>query len=131
MLGPNVAMLRSSLGGLLTQQGVVQEEGGYVYDPDTDTEVLEYVTVYSGRMLIRPRSGEPTSSTSVTGPWFLDKYDVTLPANATAKRGDVVSLTVCPNDPGMVGVKFMLLDVPWDQFQIARNCIADLVDTPP
>lgn len=131
MLGPNVGVLRSSLGTLLTQQGVVQEEGGYVYDPDTDTEVREMVTVYSGRMLIRPRSGEPTSTSTDIGPWFIDKFDITLPANATAARGNLVSLTTSANDPGMIGVQFRLLDAPWDQYQIARNCVAEMVDTPP
>lgn len=123
---PNLTVLRSAIGPLLTEAGVVKRPtGGWVYDPETGTDVEEVVTIYTGPLLIAPRAAS-TASEEVGGRTdTVAQYDVTLPAETAVEIGDRVSLTTAPTDPSLAGVEFTLTGVDLDPWAVARFCRAE------
>lgn len=118
---PNLAVLRSAIGPMLTETGTVQRwTGETVFNEETGREEKAYETVYAGPVLVRP---EAAVEIEVAGGTFTQgKYDVTFPADAAVKVGDLLSLTVCPWQPELVGHTIGLIDVPLDAWQVARFC---------
>lgn len=123
---PNLTVLRSAIGPMLTETGIVERPGeGWVYDPVIREDVQAKETIYSGRMLIAPR-GNATATEEVGGRTdHVEQYDVTLPAETDAKVGDLVKLTAAPTDPSFLDVEFTLTSVDLDPWAVARFCRAE------
>jgi len=112
---PNLDLLRSSIGPMLTEAGKLERPtGGWVYDPETGTEVQARELIYAGPMLVRPEGAQPSIVDVGATAWPRTPYEVTLPAETDVKIGDFVTLTSCDYDPQLVGVEITLTDAPLD-----------------
>lgn len=123
---PNLGVLRSAVGPLLTETGKVERPGeGWVYDPELGEDVQAKETVYTGPLLIAP-SATATATEEVGGRTAsVEQYDVTLPAETAVEIGDLVTLTVAPTDPSFLDVEFILTGVDLDPWAVARFCRAE------
>ena len=110
----------------LTESGVVERDTGEtVIDENTGAEIPVVVTVYAGPVLVRPQYRAASEVEAGGTTHVVGKYDVTFPADTPVVRGDVVKVTSSPLDVALAGVRFHLLDVPVDAWQVARICTAE------
>lgn len=123
---PNLAVLRSAVGPMLTETGTVERQNGTTTDPD-GFEIPLYVTVFTGPMLVRPEDRSLRVANVGGVSWPVLRFDVTLPADADALIGDRLTVTSCPGDPTLVGESLKLIDVPRDAWQVARFAVAERV----
>ncbi|HEY0888679.1 MAG TPA: DUF6093 family protein [Nocardioides sp.] len=125
---PNLAVLRSAIGPMLTEQGTVKRQTGqYEQDPDTGLEEPIYATTYTGPMLVRPEDRSMRVADIGGSSYTVLRFDVTLPADADALVGDRLTVTSCPGDPTLVGETLRLIDVPRDAWQVARFAVAERI----
>ncbi len=123
---PNIAVLRSAIGPMLTETGTVQHmTGRYVQDEATGLEAPEYVTVYTGPVLVRPQADSLRIASSGGASFPVLKFEVTLPADSDVAIGDVLTVTDAPFDDDLTGRPLRLVDVALDAWQAARFCLAE------
>lgn len=111
----------------MTVTGTLQSVGTEsVMDPETLEIVFPLTTVYEGRLLIWPdihqRDAEAGEAT-----WHINRYAVTLPAEAPVEVGQVLTVTGSPGDPELVGLKVRIMDAPLSAWSVARQCLAEQV----
>lgn len=123
---PNLAVLRSAIGPMLTETGIVERQNGTTTDPD-GWEVPLYVTVFTGPMLVRPEDRSMRVADIGGSSYTVLRFDVTLPADVDALIGDQLTVTSCPGDPTLVGEALKLVDVPRDSWQVARFAVAERI----
>lgn len=126
MMPPNLAVLRSAIGPMLTETGTLTRlTGATVEDPLTGVREPVWETVWSGPLLVRPedRSLRVADAGDVT--YSVLRFDVTLPAETPAQIGDNLTIETCPGDASLAGQTLRLIDVPRDGWQIARFAVAE------
>lgn len=124
---PDIAVLRSAIGPMLTEHGTIERQDGTTIDAYGD-EVPNMVTAFDGPVLVRPEGGVQYVATGgVDRP--VRALDVTFPAEADVRIGDVLTLTVCPFDPTLIGTPIRITDVRHDAWQVARFCTGKLDGT--
>lgn len=117
---PNLAVLRSAIGPILTETGTITREDGYWTDPDTGMEEPRMVTIHDGPCLVRPEGVQYVVVGGVERP--IQRYDVTLPAETPAEIGDVLVLGDVPHEPDLSGAQIRITDAPLDSWAVARFC---------
>ena len=124
---PNVALLRTYASTWLTETGTVYTTGPYVLNETTgQVEPGPPIVHYTGPCLVRPHGLDAKVVMAGEAAWTITRYDVTLPANATAMIGHKFKVTACPFDPALVDVELHLVDVPLDSWQVSRVCVAEV-----
>ena len=124
---PNLAVLRSAIGPMLTETGIVERNTGETTTDPDGFEIPVYATVFSGPMLVRPEDRSMRVANIAGGSYTVLRFDVTLPADADALVGDRLTVTSCPGDPTLVGESLKLIDVPRDAWQVARFAVAERI----
>lgn len=118
---PNLTVLRSAIGPMLTETGTVKRPtGNVVYDPVTQTEIEETIDVYEGPLLIQPRAASNTTVEVGGRTASVAEYDLTLPAETPVEINDLVRLTSAPTDPSLADVVFIVTSVDLDPWSAAR-----------
>ena len=102
---PNLGVLRSAVGPMLTEAGTIERQDGTTLDPD-GYEIPNMVTVFAGPVIVRPEA--PVRS-----------FDVTFPAESDVVIGDLLTLTDCPFDAVLIGQPIRITDVRHDSWQVA------------
>jgi hypothetical protein len=115
---PNIGVLRSAIGPMLTETGTISSLEWVKVD-GLDVEVL--VTKFNGPCLVRPEGEIQTVAVGGVERPILS-YDVTFPADADVSLGDVLVLDDVPFDPALSGASINLTDVPLDSWAVARFC---------
>lgn len=124
---PNIELMRTYASTWLTEVGMVYTPGPMVTNPETGVvEPGPPTAHYQGPCLVRPHGLDAKVVMAGEAVWTITRYDVTLPANATAMIGHRFKLTACPFDPALIGVELRLVDVPLDSWQVSRMCIAEV-----
>lgn len=122
---PNLPVLRSAIGPMLTETGTLKRPGEWVWDETTGTDVREYVTVFTGPCLVQPE-GDVQIVDVGGASWPVRPLDVTFPYSADVEIGDLLTLTDCPGDPALVGQEIEIKDVRHDAWQVARFCLGQV-----
>jgi hypothetical protein len=118
---PNIGVLRSAIGPMLTDTGTISRQTGeYEQDEETGMEEPIYAQVYSGPVLVRP---EPAVEVTIGGVEFSQaRYDVTFPAETPVVVGDILVMGTVAHDPELAGQQIRLTDTPLDAWSVARFC---------
>ena len=83
---PNVGVLRSAIGPMLTEAGTITRQDGTTTDPD-GYEIPNMVTVFDGPVLVRPEGRVQLVAVGGTERPRLS-FDVTFPAESDVVIGD-------------------------------------------
>lgn len=73
-----------------------------------------------------PARGRPHDGQRRWATWPTRPLHATSPADADVQINDVLTLTDCPGDPGLVGREIGITDVKRDAWQVARFCTGRL-----
>lgn len=126
---PNLTVLRAAIAPLLTDACTVKRATGeHTFDEETGIETREYVTVYTGPVLMRPE-GDVTLVNAGGATWPVRPLEITFPAESDVKINDVMTVTASSGDPGLVGAEIGINDVRRDSWQIAVFCNGRLAGT--
>jgi hypothetical protein len=122
---PNIGVLRSAILPMLTETGRIDRTLGHQpLDEEIGAEEPIFATIYVGRCLVQPRG--PMREREAGGQTVaVTHYDVTLPADTPAQRGDRLTLDTAQYDTALVGATFTIVDIPVDPWQIARFAVAE------
>ena len=124
----NMPVLRTALGRMLTDTGTITKpgEGEGPFNPDTGQyDPAVPVTVYEGKMLVRPEDATGRREVVQGATYVRSRYEVTLPASAEVFRDQTLTVTASKHDPMLVGRPMTLLDVKMDTWAISRSCVAE------
>ena len=126
---PNIPVQRAYVSRFLTEEGQVWKagDGEPVFDEQTGT-----YTDPPGHGLGRPGARATTSPRRGDRASKLSR----LPLRPIPLRRDLprrnsgrpwhVTVTVCPNEPELVGLRINLVDVPLDAWTVARQCVGEI-----
>jgi hypothetical protein len=98
---------------------VTRANGEPVFDPATGTVTQPTTTVYSGACNIR----RPVMSEREVGgaERTVARSVAKFPPDTPVERGDRVTVTASAYDAGLIDRAFTIVDVTWDDWQIARR----------
>lgn len=124
----NMPVLRTALDRMLTDTGTVTIPGSGEgpFNPETGQyDPPPPITLYEGKMLVRPMDGTGRRETVQGATYVRTRYEVTLPADTEVFRDQTLTLTASKYDPLLVGRPMTLVDVAMDSWQVSRRCIAE------
>jgi hypothetical protein len=126
MTGPNLAVHRRRLRQAMTARCEVTTPGRQTFDPSTGeyTDGPPHVH-YDGPCLVRPTPWQ-SRIVQVSGGAEVGStrtYDVWLEADADIAVEQTLTVTASRGDPALVGVPLKVIDVPYDEYQLARRAV--------
>lgn len=123
---PNLTSLRQYVNTTMTATGEIGTVS-QVQNPNPPFDMIEtFNPEWTGRMLVYPLN---LTQEVVSGgaEYTVTKYAVTLPTDALVVVGKRMQVTVSPDGPELIGMKFSIVDAPGNAWSVARQCVAAVV----